>query len=102
MRRNRQIAHRISVETQVSSSDVEYIAEAYLWPEFEVNHTWWRNGERENKTQVFLTPSLIIGRIPVHERIGILRHSAIRSLLAIIPPSSSRYFDRLRPVLKGA
>jgi hypothetical protein len=43
----------------------------YLWPEFEVNYTWWPNGQREGQTQVFLTPGLIIGRIPVHERIGI-------------------------------
>ena len=43
----------------------------YFWPEFEVNYTWWPNGEREGQTQVFLTPGLIIGRLPVHERIGI-------------------------------
>ena len=43
----------------------------YFWPEFEVNYTWWPNGEHEGQTQVFLTPGLIIGRLPVHERIGI-------------------------------
>jgi hypothetical protein len=43
----------------------------YVWPEFEVNYTWWPNGQREGETQVFLTPGIIIGRIPVHERIGI-------------------------------
>jgi hypothetical protein len=43
----------------------------YVWPEFEVNYTWWPNGEREGETQVFLTPGIIVGRIPIHERIGI-------------------------------
>jgi hypothetical protein len=43
----------------------------YFWPEFEVNYTWWPNGEREGETQVFLTPGIVIGRIPVYERVGI-------------------------------
>jgi hypothetical protein len=43
----------------------------YVWPEFEVNYTWWPNGQREGETQIFLTPGIIIGRIPVYERIGI-------------------------------
>jgi hypothetical protein len=43
----------------------------YVWPELEVNYTWWPNGQREGESQVFLTPGIIIGWIPVHERIGI-------------------------------
>jgi len=43
----------------------------YFWPEFEVNYTWWPNGEREGETQVFLTPGLVIGRIPIHDRVGL-------------------------------
>jgi hypothetical protein len=43
----------------------------YFWPEFEVNYTWWPNGEREGQTQVFLTPGLVVGRIPIYERVGI-------------------------------
>lgn len=42
----------------------------YFWPEFEVNYTWWPNGEKTGMNQVFLTPGLIIGRIPIHDRIG--------------------------------
>ena len=43
----------------------------YFWPEFEVNYTWWPNGEREGQTQVFLTPGIVVGRIPIHERVGV-------------------------------
>lgn len=43
----------------------------FFWPEFEVNYTYWPNGEREGETQVFLTPGLLIGRIPIHDRIGV-------------------------------
>ncbi len=50
---------------------LQYRVMRYFWPEFEVNYTWWPNGQREGQTQVFLTPGLVIGRIPLHERIGI-------------------------------
>jgi hypothetical protein len=43
----------------------------YFWPEFEVNHTWWPNRNRAGLNQVFLTPGLPIGRIPIHERVGL-------------------------------
>jgi len=43
----------------------------YFWPEFEVNYSWWPNGEREGQTQVFLTPGIVVGRIPIHDRVGV-------------------------------
>jgi len=49
----------------------QYRVLKYFWPEFEVNYTWWPNGEREGKTQVYLTPGVLIGRIPIHDRVGL-------------------------------
>lgn len=43
-----------------------------LWPEFEVNYTHWPNGENVTKNQVFLTPGLILGRIPLFWRVKAL------------------------------
>src|ERR1700683_1275375 len=43
----------------------------YIWPEFEVNYTWWPNGEHEGQTQVYLTPGVVIGRIPIYQRVGV-------------------------------
>jgi len=43
----------------------------FFWPEFEANYTWWPNGEREGETQVYLTPGLVIRRIPIHDRVGL-------------------------------
>ncbi|MGD1020758.1 MAG: hypothetical protein ABSA12_15705 [Verrucomicrobiia bacterium] len=42
-----------------------------LWPEFEVNYTYWPDGEHDGKNQVFLTPGFIIGRLPIWERVGL-------------------------------
>src|SRR6202050_2978090 len=50
---------------------MQYRIYHYFWPEFELNYTWWPNGEREGETQVFLTPGILVGRIPIHERVGI-------------------------------
>ena len=49
----------------------QYRIFGFFWPEFEVNYTWWPNGQREGETQVYLTPGLVIGRIPIHERLGL-------------------------------
>jgi hypothetical protein len=43
----------------------------YFWPELEVNYTWWPNGEKTGVNQVFLTPGMVIGRIPIHDRVGL-------------------------------
>ena len=56
-----------SVATNVA---FQYHLFEYLWPEFEVNNTWWTNGkERGGKDQVLLTPGLILGRFVIHDRI---------------------------------
>ena len=41
-----------------------------FWPEVEVNYTYWPNGERQGIHQVFITTGLVIGRIPIWERLG--------------------------------
>ncbi len=42
----------------------------YFWPEFETNLTHWYGGERDGKTQLFLTPGLILGRFPLYGRMN--------------------------------
>lgn len=42
-----------------------------FWPEMEVNSTWWSNGTKAGKKQVFLTPGIVYGRVPIHNRIGL-------------------------------
>ncbi|HTW89512.1 MAG TPA: hypothetical protein VMD75_16060 [Candidatus Binataceae bacterium] len=49
----------------------QYHVFKFFWPEFETNYTWWPNGEREGESQLYLTPGLMIGRIPIYERVGL-------------------------------
>lgn len=43
----------------------------YFWPEIEANSTFYKGGEHDGKKQVFVTPGLVAGRFPIHNRIGL-------------------------------
>ena len=40
-----------------------------LWPEIEVNYTYWPNGANRGKNQVFITPGVVLGRIRLYGRL---------------------------------
>ena len=41
-----------------------------VWPELEVNSTFWGGGTNDGNKEVFLTPGLVFGRFPIHNRLG--------------------------------
>ncbi len=43
----------------------------HLWPEAEVNSTFFHGGAQDGNKQVFLTPGLVVGRFPIHNRIAL-------------------------------
>lgn len=42
-----------------------------LWPEVEVNYTHFQDGANNGKTQVFLTPGLVLGKFQLWRRLGL-------------------------------
>lgn len=44
---------------------------AKFWPEVEANYTYWPDGVHEGLNQLFITPGLVIGRIPIYDRVGL-------------------------------
>lgn len=42
-----------------------------LWPEVEVNYTHWPNGKHDGFDQAFITPGLVVGKIPIAGRVGL-------------------------------
>jgi hypothetical protein len=50
---------------------LQYRIAKKLWPEVEINTTFFPNGPRAGSRQVFLTPGLVIGKIPLTDRIGL-------------------------------
>jgi hypothetical protein len=50
----------------------QYHLWSVAWPEFEVNDTYFPDGEKAGKSQVFLTPGIIFGRFPIHDRVKLI------------------------------
>jgi hypothetical protein len=48
----------------------QYHAHRFFWPELESNATYFYGGPKDGKRQNFLTPGLMLGRFPLHNRIG--------------------------------
>jgi hypothetical protein len=51
-----------------SNLALQYHFAKYFWPEFEFNDTYWFDGERGGKDQLFLTPGIIFGPFPISQR----------------------------------
>jgi hypothetical protein len=42
-----------------------------IWPELEINQSWFSGGKNDGKGQTFLTPGVVIGRMPLTGRVGL-------------------------------
>lgn len=42
-----------------------------LWPEVEINVTWYQQGKNDGQQQTLVTPGLVVGRIPLTNRVGL-------------------------------
>jgi|WetSurMetagenome_2_1015567.scaffolds.fasta_scaffold251183_2 hypothetical protein len=74
---------------------LQYHLGTYFWPEFETNMIHWAGGPRDGKTQVFLTPGLILGRFKIAGRtkfiIGVGRQFAVSPKLTTTPVLTPTY-----------
>jgi hypothetical protein len=43
-----------------------------LWPELEANTTWWPDGSKGGKIQLFLTPGIVFGRFTIQDRVRLI------------------------------
>ena len=57
--------------TLLSNTAFQFHAARFIWPEIELNATHWYGGVRDGKTQNFVTPGLVLGRFPIHHRVGL-------------------------------
>lgn len=55
-----------------SNTAFQYHAFARLWPEAEINSTFWMGGSNGGRKQTLLTPAVIFGRFRIHNRIGLV------------------------------
>lgn len=55
----------------LSNTALQYHFRPKLWPELEVNSTFWKGGTQDGKKQTFLIPGLILGRFKIHGRLAL-------------------------------
>jgi hypothetical protein len=55
----------------ISNTAFQYRVFKKLWPEIEINSTWWPNGSNRGKDQTFLTPGIVLGKIRLRQRVGL-------------------------------
>lgn len=58
--------------TIASNTAFQMHAMRKLWPEGEINSTFWKGGTNDGKKQTFVTPALIFGRFPIHNRMALV------------------------------
>ena len=56
--------------TIVSNNAIQVHAMRKLWPEVEVNSTFWKGGANDGRKQTFVTPGVVLGRFPIHRRVA--------------------------------
>ncbi len=49
-----------------------------IWPELEMNSTFYHLGPNDGKQQVFLTPGVVIGKVPLWRRLGLTVGSGVQ------------------------
>jgi hypothetical protein len=54
-----------------SNTTLQYHVMKYFWPEVEANFTYWPNGEHDEISQLYITPGLVVGRLPIAGRLGL-------------------------------
>ena len=50
---------------------LQYDIAKYVWPEFEFNYSYCPDGLREGRSQLYMTPGFIFGRVPLSSRFGL-------------------------------
>jgi hypothetical protein len=53
------------------NTTVQYHAADFVWPEIEDNYSHFSGGTNDGNTENFITPALMFGRFPLHERTGL-------------------------------
>jgi len=82
------LAHEKTIGTSiVTNATFQYHFAKYFWPEFEVNYTYWADGVRGGKNQVFLTPGLVLGRFEVVQRLRLIIGAGYQVAVAPTPLS---------------
>lgn len=55
----------------LSNTAFQYRILGRIFPEIEINSTFSHGGREDGKKHVFLTPGVVVGKLPIHHRVGL-------------------------------
>jgi hypothetical protein len=67
-----------------------------IWPEVEVNSTFFSNGPDDGKKQTFITPGLVFGRFVIRRRLGMTVGSGVQIAATQFHTYNHKYIFTLR------
>ena len=67
-----------------------------IWPEAEINYTYFSQGPNDGKTQVFLTPGIVLGRFPIWHRLSLTIGTAVQIAATQFHTYNHRYILTVR------
>lgn len=67
---------------------IQYRLPAHVWPELEVNATFFQDGRNAGQHQVFVTPGIVVGRLPLTGRVGLTLGAGVQLPVSTFRTSS--------------
>jgi hypothetical protein len=67
-----------------------------IWPELEVNQSWFSGGKNDGKAQTFLTPGVVIGRTRLTDRVGFTFGAGVQIAISQFHTSNHNFIFSMR------
>jgi hypothetical protein len=69
---------------------------AKIWPELEVNQSWFSGGKNDGKEQTFLTPGVVIGRNRITDRVGFTFGAGVQIAVSAFHTNNHNFIFSMR------
>jgi hypothetical protein len=80
----------------VWNTTLQYRVFRKIWPETEINSTFYSNGPNDGKKQTFVTPGLMLGKFPIWHRLGLTVGTGVQIAATQFHSYNHRYIFTLR------
>jgi hypothetical protein len=80
--------HSKAGKSFLTNVTAQYHLTKLLWPEVEINRTDWDDGSRNGRSQTYLTPGLVVGRIPLRGRSKLIVGVGYQTYLSRVYPTA--------------
>jgi hypothetical protein len=67
-----------------------------IWPELEINQSWFSGGKNDGKEQTFLTPGVVVGRMALSGRVGLTVGAGVQIAISQFHTSDHNIIFSLR------